>query len=415
MTGEARHGWRMRAVAVALAGSVAPVMGATPESVTIPLKVVNIPGVGVKVGIEVGLGGGPPQLYTFDTGSSGMYAAYNAAWWPTLQPLPGPTIPQSYGSGLQLTANPVSTLVTIPTDQGPISYTAEVGQITQASGTSDGEQWLANVAAGQPPLYGMFFGDFGSGLTKPEKGLFAVLPQLPGNLSSGFSVQLGCGGGSSDSRVVVGLTDAIRSRVTSWVRMDKLENGPPFPGSNHPTYKQAVFNGHFSLSIPGTHYDFVVPAILDTGGGTTNLHQQPPHLVVPDPLVLQPGATNTRVVSGAQFRVTAPGTAGTGGFDMGFITGSTPTIDEVNASQPKSATTIAEVNLALIPFFRYDVVFDVERGNVGFAPCSVATSAIAPIPVLSPWATGLLAAGLALLGALAMRMRGARASGRGRA
>ena len=264
MRGEWNGGWRAGAMALALVGAAAPATGAAPESVTIPLKVVTIPGVGVKVGIEVGLGGGPPRLYTFDTGSSGMYEAYNAAWWPALTQLGGPTIPQSYGSGLQLQANRVSTLVTIPTDQGPISYTAEVGQITQASGTSDGEQWLANVAAGKPPLYGMFFGDFGSGLTKPAAGLFAVLPQLPGNLSSGFSVQLGCGGGGPASKVVVGLTDPIRSRVTSWVKMEKLEGGPPFPNSNYPTYRQAVFKGHFSLAIPGTHYDFVVPAILDT-------------------------------------------------------------------------------------------------------------------------------------------------------
>jgi hypothetical protein len=229
--------------------------------------------VGVKVGIEVSLGGGPPRLYTFDTGSSGMYAAYNPAWWPALQSLPGPPIPQEHGSGLQLEANPVSTVVGIATDQGVITYTAEVGQITTASGTSDGEAWLANVAAGKAPLYGMFFGDFGSGLTKPEKGLFAVLPQLPGNLSSGFAVQLGCGGGSPDAKVVVGLTEAIRSRVTSWVKMEKDANGPPFPGSNHPTYKQAVFNGHFSLAAAGTDFNFFVPAILDTGGGTTDIHQ----------------------------------------------------------------------------------------------------------------------------------------------
>ena len=27
------------------------------------------------------------------------------------------------------------------------------------------------------------------------------------------------------------------------------------------------------------------------------------------------------------------------------------------------------VNLGLIPFFRYTVVFDLERGLVGFGPC----------------------------------------------
>jgi len=37
------------------------------------------------------------------------------------------------------------------------------------------------VAAGRPPLFGHFYGDFGSGLAE-QSGLFAILPQLPGNL-----------------------------------------------------------------------------------------------------------------------------------------------------------------------------------------------------------------------------------------
>ncbi len=400
-----KAGGRVLVPALAIVGLVLPASAAAPESVTIPLKVVTIAGVGVKVGIEVSLGGGPPKLYTFDTGSSGMYAAYNAAWWPALTQLPGPTIPQSYGSGLQLTANPVSTVVSIQTDQGPITYTAEVGQITAASGTGDGEQWLANVAAGKAPLYGTFFGDFGSGLTKPAEGLFAVLPQLPGNLSSGFSVQLGCGGGSSESKVIVGLTPAIRSRVTSWVKMEAAPNSPPFPGSNRPTFKQAVLNGHFSLTRGSDTFDFTVPAILDTGGGTTNIHQNAKDLVVPDAFLDKPGVPS-RVASGVQFRVAAPGTTPSNGFDLSFAAGTTPTIDLVETSEKGG---MAEVNLALIPFFRYDVVFDVANGNVGFAPCSQATvapSSTQPIPTLSSWAMALLAAGMALFGALAFGRRG---------
>ena len=50
------------------------------ETVTVPLKIVNIGDESVKVykiGIELRLGGGEPRLYTFDTGSSGFYAARN--------------------------------------------------------------------------------------------------------------------------------------------------------------------------------------------------------------------------------------------------------------------------------------------------------------------------------------------------
>src|SRR5262245_44049068 len=109
MSGGKRNGWSVAVLALALAGEAMPASGDVPESVTIPVKVVQVPGVGPKVGIEISLGGGAPKLYTFDTGSSGMYAAYNQAWWPTLLPLPGPPLSQSYGSNLQLEANPVST------------------------------------------------------------------------------------------------------------------------------------------------------------------------------------------------------------------------------------------------------------------------------------------------------------------
>jgi len=394
-TGRTRIGWVARAISLTLAGAAVPASGDVPESVTIPLKVVQIPGVGVKVGIEVSLGGGTPRMYTFDTGSSGFYAAYNSVWWPSFEKVGTGTIDQSYGSGLQLVAERVRTTVGIATDGGLIEVTADVGKVIKASGGSV-KTWDEDVAAGIPPLYGMFFGDFGSGL-RELNGLFAVLPQLPGNLSSGFAVQLGCGGGGPESKVVVGLTEAIRSRVTSWVKMEKDPNSPPYPNSNQPTYVQSLFTGNFSLAGEGTSYGFSTPAILDTGGGTTDIQQAPP-VTVPAALL---NAEMTRVLPGAQFRVTAPGTAPGNGFDMAFVTGDKPTIDEINVSLVGGDNPKPRVNLALIPFFKYDVVFDVARGNVGFAPCTAAgpitpAGPTAPIPTLSAWAMVLLAAGLAL-------------------
>ncbi|MFO1324478.1 MAG: IPTL-CTERM sorting domain-containing protein [Burkholderiales bacterium] len=411
MAEKGSNGWLSSALVMALAGAAVPAAGQTPESVTIPLQVVNVPSVGTKVGIRVGLGGGPPKLYTFDTGSSGMYAAYNPAWWPSFTPLGGLPISQSYGSNLALTADAVSTVITIPTDHGELSITADVGQIVSAGGNADGEAWMANVAAGIPPLYGMFYGDFGSGLTKPPKGLFAVLPQLPGNLSSGFAVQLGCSGGGPESKVVVGLTPAIRARVTSWVKMEAEPDAPPYPQSHRPSYTQALVAGSYSLARPGASYDFSAPTILDTGGGTADIHQASP-LVVPDALL---DAGKNRVLSGTQFSLKAPGTAGSNDLDMSFVTGSTSTIDLVTVSQAKPPSSGGqpkpEVNVGLVPFFRYDIVFDVERGNVGFAPCTAAAPvANAPIPTLSTWAIGLLAAALALVGAFATTLRTPRRS-----
>ena len=70
---------------------------------------------------------------------------------------------------------------------------------------------------------------------------------------------------------------------------------------------------------------------------------------------------------------------------------------------------MARVNLALNPYFRYDVVFDVAQGKVGFASCA-ADAPTVPIPTLSTWAMALLAAGLALAGALALMVSAPRRS-----
>ena len=221
-------------------------------------------------------------------------------------------------------------------------------------------------------------------------------------------MQLGCGGGGPGSKVVVGLTDSMRARVTSWVKMEKgTANPPPFPQSGRPSYTQALVAGHYSLTRSGvTPYDFDAPTILDTGGGTTDIHQADA-LKVPEALL---NADKKSVLTGTRFSLTAPSAVGGSGLDMSFNTGTTSTIDLVNVSQAKPPAPgdkpKAEVNVGLVPFFRYDVVYDVERGNVGFAPC---TSALppptAPIPTLSTWTMGALALVLASLGALAAKVR----------
>jgi hypothetical protein len=347
------------------------------ETATVPLKIVNIGDdeshKEYKVGIELRLGGGELRLYTFDTGSSGFYAARNRDWWPSFEPVRGPKIEQSYGDETTFRARIVRTTVAIPTNLGELQAEVEVGQIMNAWGGALGPRgkstWRKYVKVGAPPLFGKFFGDFGSGLTE-RNGLFAVLPQLSGNLSSGFALRLGCIGiPSSTPTLQIGLTEAIRSQVTSWVPMQGGDQSPPFPNSGLPTYGQKLLEGHFSLEGDGPPYQFRAGTILDTGGGTTSLHEHGDELKVPDAL-LSPNDQNV-VLSDVLFRVTAEGTEVDNGFDLEFTTGTVPTCNEIDVTQSDDE---AYVNLGLIPFFRYDVVFDVERGLVGFAPCT------APLP-----------------------------------
>ena len=337
------------------------------ETATVPLHILDIDGIGRKIGIEIRLGGGEPRLYTFDTGSSGFYAARNKDWWPRSKRIGGPQIAQTYGSNETFQSKRVRTTVGIPTQTGEIEVEADVGEILDASGGSLGPRsrspWRKDVAAGEPPLFGHFFGDFGSGL-KEKNGLFAILPQLPGNLSSGFAVRLGCDGSPGSSPTLqIGLTDAIRAEVTSWIPMNGGPQSPPFPNSGRPTYAQELVAGHYSLNGGTTVYAFDADAILDTGCPTTFIHENG-DLKVPDALL---DAQRTQLLDDVLFWVTAEGSEVGNGFHLEFPAGDLPGNNQVLVA---STTERAYVNLGLIPYFRYTVVFDVERGLVGFAPCS---------------------------------------------
>ena len=214
---------------------------------TVPLHLVDIGGGQSKFVIEIGLGGGEPKPYTFDTGCSGFYAARNDDWWPSYKRIGGPQISQTCGDDVDFQSKQVRTTVSIPTTSGHLEIETDVGQIHDAWGGPLGPKprssWRKDVAAGKPPLFGHFDGDFGSGLTEVN-GLFAILPQLPGNLSSGFALRLGCQGSPSSSPTLeIEVTDAIRSEMTSWIPMHGGPRATRFPGSGLPTYSQKVLPG----------------------------------------------------------------------------------------------------------------------------------------------------------------------------
>ncbi len=364
------------AMVVALA-SYAPDVVAAPKSAAVPLELVPIGQGQYKVGIKIRLGGGPPRLYTFDTGSSGFYAAYDQKWWPKFTLQTEPPYYQSYGDGVVLESLTARTTVGIPSNRGLIKANVEVGLIVDAWGGQLGprerSQWFADLAAGNPPLFGTFYGDFGSGL-REVGGLFAVLPQLPGNLSSGFAVQLGCRDPSTGTleprqKLRIGLTKKIRSRATSWVPMQKKESSQSFPNGN-PTYAQALLAAHLSLSSNDkAPYAFSMDAILDTGAPTTVIRAGSDLAIPPD--YLESPQAQTRIAPGNTWSVTADGTQIDNGFGLSLVTGETVGIDQINVTRDTGSTK-SEVNLGLIPFFRYDVIFDIERGLLGFAPsCSL--------------------------------------------
>lgn len=356
-------------------------LAATVITATVPLKLVPIGNEQYKVGINVRLGGGPPKLYTFDTGSSGFYAAYNRQWWPHFKLLTRRPYYQSYGDGVVFESLAVKTAIGIPSNRGVLKSKVEMGLIADAWGGQFGppgnSTWIPDIEKGNAPLFHNFYGDFGSGL-RQVGGLFAILPQLPGNLSSGFAVQLGCRDPTNHElkpvqKLMVGLTPKLRSGAASWVPMQKGEADQHFPNGN-PTYAQALLAPQFSLSSSDKpSYVFATDAILDTGAPTTSIHAAS-DITIPEAYLESPTLDNTRIQTGNTWAVTAEGTQPNHDFSLGLITGEEPGVNEINVQ--KETKDKSEVNLGLIPFFLNDVIFDIERGLVGFAPsCSLGSSA----------------------------------------
>jgi hypothetical protein len=87
LTGDAGQARAVRTAIVALAfiGIATEVHTQTAAPVDIPLQYVTVIDQGeleLKLAIYVGISGGTPKPYVFDTGSPVFNAVYNSSWWP---------------------------------------------------------------------------------------------------------------------------------------------------------------------------------------------------------------------------------------------------------------------------------------------------------------------------------------------
>jgi len=315
-------------------------LSASPESVAIPLTRTTDKNGDPRLQIMIGLGGGKPQPFLFDTGGSGFFAR-SGAYWPansiTVVTPASKNPTQQYGDGWKVSYNTVTTQIDL--GGGVVANNIQIGEIIESTGPSlDSSQ-----------------GNFGADL-RSGTGLFSVLPQLPGNLSSGFIVKTG-GYESQQPQLVIGLTDELRSEFPVTVPMRK-GNGNSFPVSGYPLYAQSLVAAMFTVTRDGEHKTFEAPAILDTGGPSTRLYVSPGTF-----------ATGWRgahhLHHGSQFQMTAKTSQGQDGQILSFTTGETVGKDLVTISDTDGPE---KVNAGIAVFFENDVMFDVEKGVVGFRP-----------------------------------------------
>lgn len=377
----------MRAFFAAFLGIVTIARADPPRVVSIPLyHVLVVPG-DYKLGIKASLGGsGINRLYTLDTGSSGLYAAYDRRWWGEhrrIGKIPGK---QTYGGGaFSYTAEMVETSVDF--GGGAKVDHVRIGAIKRVkyenlSAKESRKKWNAALHAGVPPLWGVYFGNMGSGL-KLKNGMFAVIAQLPKPLSNGFVVNTKGFLLHKKPRTViqqgtvnVGLDDAIRSRFEIKIPMTALttiDGKPVFLPSGYRAREEQQLKATVSFSAPGIQtFSANVPAVLDSGGIGTTFEQNNPFrddkkrngkpnagngVFLPADFI-EGGNGKFKVRDGVDFSAKVSGNRS---WKWGFETGDRNVVNRVSVD----TRTAAGINFGLEPFFYYEVMFDIERGVIG--------------------------------------------------
>lgn len=346
--------------------------------VQIPLKVVNIgtpKAPEYKLGIYVGLGGGAPKLYEFDTGAAGFFAAYKdteTPWWTKESWVSTKNrFLMSYSSGITYQGEVVATQVSIYASDAPgavpvASVSADVGKIDRATGKKV-KHWDEDLSSGTPPLYTHFYGDFGVALYQnacaPKKPLHAILPQLGSRkttLGRGFSLTMGDYANPAPV-LQIGLTDDDVTQYPQAFTMNPASGtqAGTFPVGGSSTFAQDLLSG--AMILDAGYADQSTQSlnmVLDTGAPSTEIHTVPGGITMPNDIRnLQLTATDT-----------SPQTETVLQYQTGPLKGknaANPTT-KVNPSFPTGY-----INSGLNFFFQNDVMFDLDGGEMGLLPVAL--------------------------------------------
>ncbi|MGI2323990.1 MULTISPECIES: hypothetical protein [Methylococcus] len=404
------------------AGLLAAQVAQADAPCVVPLKLIDInAGSGkppeYKLGIHVGLGGGAPQLYEFDTGGPGFWAAYTPTppknkeqWWGNYETVQTDALSIAYTSGNEYTANLVDTVVALYRPQGSgfakqCESAAPVG-VAQITAFADKKKpkkvkaWYKALATGKPPLFGHFYGDFGAALfpimtADKSAGVYSVLPQLPQTgLTNGFIVHVGPLGKSKPT-LTIGIADEELATFTTQLPMNPtcVDAGgapeapssacppyPNFPVGDMPTWSEQItyanLSWEYGKSSDGNGQAFSnVGLTLDTGAPATTIWQND-DLYVDSRFLRNPEGSTVPYTGDFKPKVRLTISAATmvpGGHDLDFylLTGQKATVNQVSASvrgNDGGPTWSGYMNTGLMLYTYYDVMFDVEHGVVGFRP-----------------------------------------------
>ena len=325
------------------------------QPVTIPLRLV-MAGESERLSIPIRLGDSPMTgSYLFDTGSSPLVAAYveGAPWWGTqFTPTDNSRVMHYVATGFRFST--VQTRITVGSGDGAVSSSPSfpvdqaLSRMLKRGGLwVDDPKWAESlqsaVRSGVPPEDGgRFYGTMGADLANPAVGLYRLATDVTtgsvGDVTAGYALE----GGLANSRLTIGLTLAIKKRFPILIPINRI-NGK---------FAQKVITADFVLEYRGRTYPIGrAGVVLDTGAPRTSINTAEGFSVPPE------------LVFGHLLRRGVALHMRCGSLSWTLVAGPGHRIAVGKASAPGGG-----VNSGIHFFDSYNVMFDIQNGNIGFAP-----------------------------------------------
>lgn len=326
---------------------------ATPDTVTLELTNVEraIYADAKGLAITCNVGGSGDALFLFDTGSSGLFSGVvgNATDL-------GTPFLQSYESGIHFCGTAYQGIIDF--GSGAITPDGVFGGVSCAQGsiynctctTSPCSSATCFPTSDNPHLYGTFGASLVQSKIVPE--IYTLIAQMPGNLKTGFIVQTGGYDGTSPT-LIMGLTEENRQGFIS----AKLNKDGTYPNGVE-AWNDRSLEAATSVSFEGEEQNIQMGTILfDTGN--PDAHISPTDPVNPTFLsqsgnILEPGVLFDATVNNA--------------VNWSLIAGTKVSDDRLGVTAPIPDKTYMTTGIDI--FYRYNVMYDMENGRIGFQPIS---------------------------------------------
>ncbi|WP_168214913.1 hypothetical protein ACRDU6_22665 [Mycolicibacterium sp. ELW1] len=380
-------------------------VGVITRPIKVPLYFQSIDNAGTqKLGIYVSLGyGAPPQLFEFDTGAGGFYAAYASAdptrspWWGSNVTTSTQQVQDTFDSGLQYSGFAATGTVSLYSigNSTPLVTSGQVvvGQMDSITNSKSGDTLWTPEGLPKPdspaPIDNAFYGDFGMAPTFSANGINQVIAQLTfgWGVKPGYLVHVDPDTGEAWMQIGLTNSDIANSQGMYFPMLpDDKAGTDTFKNSGLHFYGLQLFNATINIIDKSGTLLINTPnvGITPDTGATTTLHNTN---LSPDPYptrydsIIEGDSSGTETVSKLKndmlFWLSGNTTGQTPVRYFQFVTTDAQNAGKVKVQNPTAdevvdTTEVYYLNTGISLFYTYDVVYSLGttagNGTLGLIP-----------------------------------------------